>query len=54
MEQLLKQMMEQMNQQFKKMDNRFDRVEASIASLRETVENHALEFRSHFRHIEDK
>jgi archaellum component FlaC len=68
MEQLLKQMMDQMNQQFEKfnqsfekIDQRFiginqrlDRVDNSIQSLKETVENNASEFRSHFRHIENK
>jgi archaellum component FlaC len=74
-EQLLKEMMDQMNRQFDKIDNRFDEmdqkfikidkrfdvvdlrfdgVEASIQSLKETVENNASEFRSHFRHIENK
>ena len=68
MEELLKQMMEQMNWQFDKIDKRFDgidqrldgidvrleNVEASVLSLKDTVENNASEFRSHFRHIENK
>lgn len=61
LEELLKQMMEQMNKQFEKIDKRFDKVDQQfdvvnkrIDSLKETVENNALEFRSHFRHIEAK
>ena len=68
MEKLLKQMMDQMNQQFEKIDQRFekidqqfvgvnqrlDRVDESIQTLKETIENNASEFRSHFRHIENK
>lgn len=33
---------------------RLDAVETSIVSLKETVENNAIEFRSHFTHIETK
>jgi SMC interacting uncharacterized protein involved in chromosome segregation len=54
MEELLKQMMEQMNQRFDAVDKRFDKVDADINSLRETVENNATEFRSHFRYVEKK
>lgn len=61
MEQLLMKMMEQINNQFERMDLRFDKmdlrfdsVESKIESLQETVDNNATEFRSHFRHIENK
>jgi SMC interacting uncharacterized protein involved in chromosome segregation len=68
MEELLKQMMDQMNQRFDAVDmrfemiderfdavdKRFDKMDADINSLRETVENNATEFRSHFRYVEKK
>jgi archaellum component FlaC len=68
MEQLLKQMMNQMHLQFEKINKgfeqidqqfiginqRLDRVETSIQALKDTVENNASEFRSHFKHIENK
>ncbi|EKN71376.1 hypothetical protein BABA_01800 [Neobacillus bataviensis LMG 21833] len=61
MEQLLKQIMEQMNKRFDSMDQQFvgvnqrlDRVEENIHSLENTVNNHASEYRSHFRHIGSK
>lgn len=61
MEQQLMKMMEQINNQFERMDLRFDKmdlrfdsVESKIESLQETVDNNATEFRSHFRHIENK
>jgi DNA anti-recombination protein RmuC len=49
---------DKIDQRFEAMDERLDsmeqRLEAKIDSLRETVENNATEFRSHFRHIEAK
>ncbi|MEO2077620.1 MAG: hypothetical protein ABGX20_19980 [Bacillus sp. (in: firmicutes)] len=68
MEELLKQMMNQMHLQFEKINKgfeqidqqfiginqRLDRVENSIQALKDTVENNASEFRSHFKHIENK
>jgi archaellum component FlaC len=42
------------DQRFNSVDQRLDIVEGSIKSLQVTVENNASEFRSHFRHIENK
>ena len=42
------------NKSLDTIDSRLDKVESSIESLRETVENNATEFRSHFKHIETK
>jgi archaellum component FlaC len=42
------------DKRFDSVDQRLDIVEGSIKSLQVTVENNASEFRSHFRHIENK
>ena len=89
MEQLIRNLMEQMNHQFIKIDNRFDQmdkrfegietrldvmdkrfegietrldgidvrldgIDNRLETLTETVNNHATEFRSHFKRIETK
>jgi archaellum component FlaC len=45
---------DEVDKRFNSVDQRLDIVEGSIKSLQVTVENNASEFRSHFRHIENK
>ena len=52
MEELLKQLMEQMNTRFDKLNDDINFLKEESSIIKETVTNNSTEGRSHFKHIE--